>query len=141
MTKGWVFWLVAGLAVTGLAAAEFFSASDAVSRETVPAAPELRTMEGSVSDVDMTAPLPVLKVANADGRLVELSIDPLSTVVLQDRQATTVAQLEKGQKVKVSYQQKEGREVANAIEIMDPLPMPAVSDEPQPVPSPATPAS
>ena len=124
MTKGWSFWLIVSLAVAGVAVGGFFASPKANSREMVGGTPELRTMEGSITDVDKTTPLPVLKLTHADGRLLEVSIDPMSTVVLQGRRATTLTQLEKGQKVKVSYQQKEGREVANAIEIMDPLPMP-----------------
>ena len=112
------------LAVAGVAVGEFLASPKANSRETVEGTPELRTMEGSITDMDMAAPLPVLKLAHLDGRLLEVSIDPMSTVILQGRRATTLTQLEKGQKVKVSYQQKEGREVANAIEIRDPLPMP-----------------
>lgn len=135
MTKKWIFWTVVGLAAAGLAA-EFWAVPRANSRETVPGTPELRSAEGSIADLDMAAPLPILKIAHKDGRLLELSIDPISTVVLQDRRVTSVAQLEKGQKVKVSYLQKDGREVANAIEIMDPLPMPTPTDKPAPVPSP-----
>ena len=131
MRRAWVFWIGIGMVAAGLAASEYlFSVGGAKRAEGGIQVSELRTAEGSIAELDMSAPLPVVKVSpsGGDGRLLELTIDPLSTVVLQDRRVTTVAQLERGQRVKVGYQRKEGREVANAIEITDPLPMPAAAD-------------
>ncbi len=134
MKKTSIFWMVMGAVVAGGVAASIFSVPKASSREVaMPALGPtlgLRTVEGAITEVQMAAALPVVKVSPADGEPLELAIDPISTVVLQDKRTTSVAQLEKGQKVKVSYQTKEGRVVANAIEILDPLPMPAATDGP-----------
>ncbi|MBI3332975.1 MAG: hypothetical protein HYZ93_02655 [Candidatus Omnitrophica bacterium] len=60
--------------------------------------------------------------------MLSLALDPRDTVVLQGDRVTKLGHLEKGQKAKARYLLKDGREVATAVEIMDPEPMPSLAE-------------
>lgn len=122
LMAGVVVW-TAGAAIERPAAVPFAPGAPAAS--STPAASS-QMVEGAITEISGTSTAPVgLAIDGPDGVKLWLAVDPNNTVVLQGGRVTDFAQLESGQRVKARYGAKEGREVAQSIEITDPLPMPA----------------
>ncbi|MDO8730483.1 MAG: hypothetical protein Q7J69_04785 [Candidatus Omnitrophota bacterium] len=91
------------------------------------------SVEGSVVSLDQSSPIPVLDLKTADDKIVKINIDS-ETTVLQDNQVGSLGQLAPGQRVKVHYGTKNGKQVTTSVVIISPLlSFPPANEQPHPL--------
>ena len=83
---------------------------------------------GSITQLDLGAAAPKLALSDREGRIVEIALDPNETVVMQGGKTTTLEHLEEGQQVKAYHTLKGDQEVATSIQIIEPEPMPPLTE-------------
>ncbi len=84
---------------------------------TATATPQVTSVEGTVVSIDMLSSTPTLKLTLASGQLSSVQLDRLATTVWKGSQPIGLTQLTAGQKVKVRCKAKNGKQIANSIEI------------------------
>jgi len=129
MKKAWLQGLTLALAIVG--AVFIFRVSAGISSEK--ASLQNASVEGSVVSLDQSSPVPVLDLKTADDKIIKISIDS-ETTVLQDNQVSSLDQLAPGQRVKVHYGTKNGKQVTTSIVIISPLlSFPPANEQPHPL--------
>ncbi len=91
--------------------------------------------EGSITALDVTSAAPSVQVADKDGKVWTLSIDPLVTTVWKQGIPAKADALKIGDHVKVRYTEKSGKAVAKSIQL---IPAPTTSAAPSSTSEPAT---
>ncbi len=79
--------------------------------------PQVTSVEGTVMNMNTLPSTPSLKLMLANGQPSLIQLDRLTTTVWKGSQSIDLTQLAAGQKVKVRYTAKNGKRVANSIEI------------------------
>lgn len=143
MKRSWATWVMIGSIVCGilpvLEAAEESSKPTSASSSAstaqpapastsaaAPSAPKLSIAEGTVSAIDLTSLTPTVKLTGSDGKVWTIGVDLKATTVWDNGQAAQLAQVHAGQRVRVRYQEKDGKPIATAIRL-EPVQKPTAS--------------
>ncbi|GEM_PF-2869774 len=130
MKKAWLQGLTLALAIVG--AVFIFRIGVGISSEKANLQ-DNASVEGSVVSLDQSSPIPVLDLKTADDKIVKINIDS-ETTVLEDNQVSSLGQLAPGQRVKVHYGTKNGKQVTTSIVIISPLlSFPPANEQPHPL--------
>ena len=85
---------------------------------TVKTTPQVTSIEGVITSVDVRSSVPSLKLTQTNGQLLVIQIDRPTTTVWKDAHPVSLIQLAMGQKAKIRYTTKNGKQVANSVEIL-----------------------
>lgn len=75
-------------------------------------------IEGSISFLDLKAQQPMLRLTDMQGKSLNINVDPQLTAVLQNGEAIKLDDLKVGQKVEISQTTRDGKPVAQTIEVL-----------------------
>ncbi len=129
MKKTWLQGFILALVIVGVVS--IFRVPAGISSEK--ASLQDASVEGSVVSLDQSSPTPVLDLKTADDKIIKINIDS-ETTVLEDNRVSSLSQLAPGQRVKVHYGTKNGKQVTTSIVIISPLlSFPPANEQPQPL--------
>ncbi len=116
----WKQWIAVGIAVAGMAPLAF-AAGQSPSRAPEVSGQDVARITGSVREVDLVPPGRSLQVASTDGKVLTVTLDPDTTAVRQNGQQVNLDHLKVGQTVEVRTMPKDGKPMAQMIEIKEKL--------------------
>ena len=113
--------IASGVVPSGWAAEEKGSLKKTAPASTKPSAanPSLLTAQGVMSALNLTASPAQLTITTGTGTLT-LTFDPKVTTVWKEGVLVRPSQLQAGQRVKVRYMERNGRQIAKTISIQSP---------------------
>jgi len=129
MKRNWKVWLVLTLVVCGTVPAALAGEHPGTpmgSRKATPASssstptPQISSAEGSISAIDLQTNS--LNLTTADGKIWTLALDPKTTLVWKGTEQAKLDNLKVGEKVKVRYVAKEGKQLARSVDINESSP-------------------
>lgn len=114
MMRNATTWLLTVLMAGGMAASAQ-AAGQAPAQ--APSGSQAARISGSITELDLNAPGRSLKLAGKDGQVWTLTLDPDTTAVMQNGRHGELNQLKVGQSVEVRAMPKDGKHIAQSIEI------------------------
>ena len=114
--------LVLGLVACGLASSVYADALVAAAPVAAPVVsaptPEINSVEGTISSLDVTSAAPWLKIKDAAAKEWTIMIDPATSTVWKGGNKVTWADIKVNDKVKVRQTDKDGKAIAKTVEVV-----------------------